>query len=239
VVAALGRSSPLKIAQQLEHILLTTSASTNTGKPAKQLWQTDDQDSPTAASAGQNVDLQSGKVRGQRLDSSGFVRTSLSPCLLSDSRQILKSSEQTRGDEVGGIGAQAGAMERRSDDLIAEDEKPRKLIAFHVGVGGEDKIKKYYLARFQLMQQLHCKAIAKDWIKAIEPKKQAKYPYNGGKAARESGEDGAHDQSYSERHKPPWWPPEGCPHREPDHIKKDGQSHSFSLLIRQKARYAS
>ena len=90
-------------------------------------------------------------------------------------------------------------------------------------IGDDASVESFYTMRLQEIQQLQCKAIAKDWIKAVEPKKQAKYPYNGGKAARISG-PGPSDVSPGELKRPPWWPPSGCPHREPDHIKKDGEN---------------
>jgi hypothetical protein len=76
-------------------------------------------------------------------------------------------------------------------------------------VGETEKLQELYKTNFKRMQQIPCKMIAKHWIKAIEPKKQANHPYNGG-AIKDSNLT-----------RPVWWPPEGCPHKEPDHIKKE------------------
>ncbi|WFD30348.1 hypothetical protein MSPP1_001366 [Malassezia sp. CBS 17886] len=66
--------------------------------------------------------------------------------------------------------------------------------------------------RFNQLQQVMCKMIAKEWIKAVEPKKQTKWPYN-------KGDDG----------RPPWWP--ACVrHREPDHLMKP-ERHALLLAV--------
>jgi hypothetical protein len=75
----------------------------------------------------------------------------------------------------------------------------------------------FYANRFKRMHQLPCKMIAKAWIKVIEPKKQAKFPYNGGKKAKQLG----HTKPNGEVTRPPWWPL-NQPHKEPDHIRKTG-----------------
>ena len=69
-----------------------------------------------------------------------------------------------------------------------------------------EQLDEYYTNRFEAMQQNTCKLVVKQWIKIIEPKKQMKFPYNGGEGAR-----------------PTWWP-EGVKHREPDHLSKTGRS---------------
>lgn len=63
-------------------------------------------------------------------------------------------------------------------------------------------VEKYFNLAFKLLRQLPCKQISKCWIKVVEPKKKAHYPYTLG-----------------ERSKPSWWP-EGVEHREPDHLQK-------------------
>ena len=63
----------------------------------------------------------------------------------------------------------------------------------------------FYLARLNDLQQLFCKIVAKAWIRKIEPRKQTTYPYKDGALSA-----------------PPWWPVD-VKHREPDHIRKQGQ----------------
>lgn len=80
-----------------------------------------------------------------------------------------------------------------------------------------EALKKFYITRFIQMQQIPCKMINKAWIKVVQPKKQARHPYNGGKENKDLGKKDA-----GERTKPDWWPPVGCRHKEPDHIQKPG-----------------
>ncbi|GAV53785.1 hypothetical protein ZYGR_0AK02870 [Zygosaccharomyces rouxii] len=63
-------------------------------------------------------------------------------------------------------------------------------------------VEKYIHGALKLLRQVPCKAIAKAWIKAIEPRKKTKYPYIRGDIA-----------------KPSWWPHD-VEHREPDHLQK-------------------
>lgn len=60
----------------------------------------------------------------------------------------------------------------------------------------------YFQSVFCVINQQRCKAIAKAWIKVVEPKKQSKYPYIKGEAS-----------------KPSWWPSDVV-HRGSDHLKK-------------------
>ncbi|AMD18938.1 HBR037Wp [Eremothecium sinecaudum] len=69
-------------------------------------------------------------------------------------------------------------------------------------VSTSSSAEKYFNLAFRLLRQLPCKQISKCWIKVIEPKKKARYPYTLG-----------------EKSKPTWWP-KGVEHREPDHLQK-------------------
>ncbi|KAL7424051.1 hypothetical protein Q5752_001636 [Cryptotrichosporon argae] len=75
-------------------------------------------------------------------------------------------------------------------------------------------VEPWYLERFEALQQTACKIVVKAWIKIIEPKKQAKYPYNKGEDAR-----------------PAWWPV-GVKHREPDHLSKLERMNLLTAIIR-------
>lgn len=83
-------------------------------------------------------------------------------------------------------------------------------------IGDSDKLLAFYEASFRALQQLNCRQIAKAFIKVIEPRKQVRHPYNGGKGSV-PGEKGD-----PEKTKPDWWP-SGVTHREPDHLKKPGK----------------
>lgn len=84
-------------------------------------------------------------------------------------------------------------------------------------IGDTQKVTAYYESAFRRLQQLNCRMLAKNFIKLIEPRKQVKHPYNGGKprAGAAPGEKGD-----PEKTKPEWWPRDVI-HREPDHLKKD------------------
>ena len=84
-------------------------------------------------------------------------------------------------------------------------------------IDDEDAVINFYKTRFLQMQQIPCKIVNKTWVKVVQPKKQARHPYNGGRKAVEAG-----DAGNGELTKPDWWPPEGTRHREPDHIQKPG-----------------
>ncbi|ANB14674.1 hypothetical protein AWJ20_2279 [Sugiyamaella lignohabitans] len=66
-----------------------------------------------------------------------------------------------------------------------------------------DRVISFLTQGLVIIQQATCKALAKSWIREIEPKKQTNYPYKLG------------DMS-----KPDWWP-YGVRHKEPDHLNKD------------------
>jgi hypothetical protein len=85
-------------------------------------------------------------------------------------------------------------------------------------IGDSKKLLVFYETAFQALQQLNCRQIAKVFIRVIEPRKQVKHPYNGGKPPPGSapGEKGD-----PEKTKPDWWP-KGVTHKEPDHLKKPG-----------------
>ncbi|QID83463.1 hypothetical protein GRS66_005928 [Saccharomyces pastorianus] len=71
----------------------------------------------------------------------------------------------------------------------------------------------YLCAAFKLLRQLPCKAIAKLWIKIIEPRKKTRFPYIKGDAK-----------------KPTWWPKD-VEHREPDHLNKADRLNLMCTII--------
>ncbi|KAI9837543.1 MAG: hypothetical protein M1819_007194 [Sarea resinae] len=81
-------------------------------------------------------------------------------------------------------------------------------------IGDEKALQEFFDTRFKQFQQLNCKAVAKQWIKVVEPKKQTNFPY---KAAEDDG--------------PPWWP-KGVRHREPDHLLKPERLALLMTLLR-------
>ena len=94
-----------------------------------------------------------------------------------------------------------------------------------------DEAAGYYIEAFRSINQLAIKDILKAWIRVCHPKKQSKYPYNGGKDGKreESKAEYDYDGHYS---RPDYWPCDenwngkkgGVRHREPDHLYKNGLS---------------
>lgn len=102
-------------------------------------------------------------------------------------------------------------VDEQSCAMDAEGEVSRVPLA----IGDKEKVDAYYAFAFRAFQQINCRQIAKAYIKLIEPRKQVKHPYNGGKGIPGEKRD-------PEKTKPDWWPV-GVAHREPDHLKKPGQ----------------
>ncbi|KAJ5240597.1 uncharacterized protein N7469_002188 [Penicillium citrinum] len=66
-------------------------------------------------------------------------------------------------------------------------------------VSDRDLLLQYYENAFENFQQLNCRAIAKSYIKLLEPRKQVNFPYNGRKAV-----SGIMQQVDPELTKPGW-----------------------------------
>ncbi|KAJ5544176.1 hypothetical protein N7494_005455 [Penicillium frequentans] len=82
-------------------------------------------------------------------------------------------------------------------------------------------LKLFYLQAFENIQQIHCRTIAKVYVKLLEPRKMVKFPYNGKRNI-----NGRREILDPESTKPSWWP-ECIHHREPDHLLKKGKQSSL------------
>lgn len=91
-------------------------------------------------------------------------------------------------------------------------------------IGDTEKVIAYYENALKRFQQLNCRNIAKAFIKAIEPRKQVRYPYNGGRTGN------------PELTKPAWWPP-GVIHKEPDHLKMEYRIPLLMHILRNLGEY--
>ncbi|KAF4152687.1 hypothetical protein CNMCM6069_001789 [Aspergillus lentulus] len=100
-------------------------------------------------------------------------------------------------------------------------------------IGDTPKVLDYYERSLKHFQQLNCRQIAKAFIKFIEPRKQVKHPYNGGKppAGAPPGKKGD-----PEKTKPEWWPADVV-HKEPDHLRKDQRLSLLIHIIRKLGRF--
>ncbi|KAM0112873.1 hypothetical protein ACP6JB_001372 [Aspergillus fumigatus] len=84
-------------------------------------------------------------------------------------------------------------------------------------IGDTPKVLEYYERSLKHFRQFNCREVAKAFIKFIEPGKQVKHPYNGGKppAGAPPGNKGD-----PEKIKPEWWPADVV-HKEPDHLRRN------------------
>jgi Protein of unknown function (DUF2841) len=99
-----------------------------------------------------------------------------------------------------------------------------------IEVQDSEKLKEYLFDAFTSFQQINCRTLCKSWIRTIEPKKQVNHPYNGNLKVKGAQKFPSNDllplkDSDPEETKPKWWPSkDDCPHKEPDHIKKERKS---------------
>ncbi|KAJ5853126.1 RHS Repeat protein [Penicillium rubens] len=70
-----------------------------------------------------------------------------------------------------------------------------------ISIIDRDLLQRYYEKAFQNLQQTNCRALAKAYIKLVEPCKQVYFPYNGRTVVA-----GVTQQLDPEATKPPWWP---------------------------------
>ncbi|KAB8075909.1 hypothetical protein BDV29DRAFT_189797 [Aspergillus leporis] len=113
------------------------------------------------------------------------------------------------------------------------EEMPVSTNMVGIEIGDTEKILEYYENALKHFQQLNCRQIAKAFIKFIEPRKQVKHPYNGGKprAGAASGEKGD-----PEKTKPEWWPA-GVVHKEPDHLRKEQRIRLLIHIVRKLGKF--
>lgn len=108
--------------------------------------------------------------------------------------------------------ANVGVVEAFED---SEDHVPLEI-------GDTKKVTAFYTMAFKRLQQIYCRLLAKNMIKIIEPRKQVRHPYNGGR--RPGGAPG--EKGDPEDTKPDWWPQDVI-HKEPDHIRKECKDHQL------------
>lgn len=90
-----------------------------------------------------------------------------------------------------------------------------------ISIDNADLLRLYYEEGLERFHQTNCRALAKSYIKLIEPHKRTHYPYNGRMVV-----SGRLRQLDPETTKPPWWP-SGVTHREPDRLTKAGMGNMF------------
>ncbi|KAK0803781.1 hypothetical protein LTR59_004568 [Friedmanniomyces endolithicus] len=107
------------------------------------------------------------------------------------------------------------------------------------------KVEACIVSRIEALQQLSGKKVSKDWIKAICPRKQARFPYSRGPKKKPAVKDTLEvkpeehltsDTDADEDDRagvPQWWPDtKVCPWKEPDHVRKHERNGLMLHLLR-------
>jgi hypothetical protein len=154
-----------------------------------------------------------------------FTRDALifSQGILPNGHNFLPSPHTAYRLDHRGHSSRAGRLKRRRTAFREEPLKVEVVEAFEdledqvpLEIGDTKKVAEFYKGAFRRLQQINCRLLAKNFIKIIEPRKQVKHPYNGGrKPGGAPGEKGNPEDT-----KPDWWPRDVI-HKEPDHIKKE------------------
>ncbi|KAJ6110304.1 hypothetical protein N7486_002539 [Penicillium sp. IBT 16267x] len=149
-------------------------------------------------------------------------------------RRTLEASprrvRRRRGDAPG-----TSATDSRYDDASDSDDYSANASSdmVPIRIGDVQKVMSYYEGALKHFQQLNCRMVAKAFIKFIEPRKQVRHPYNGGKPPPGSAPGATGDP---EKTKPEWWPP-GVMHKEPDHLRKEYRIELLLHIIRKLGGY--
>lgn len=171
--------------------------------------------------------LPSAVNRSQFLSSDqNYPQSSLSPADVPRPKgkaRVNVRAQENLGPSMNVTGRRKTCLEGDSDD---SDNLPRRLpkryppISFRIDE--ESKVVAFLYSRFLQIQQSTGKTIAKAWIKAICPKKQANYPYvDSNPRPDQQRVRKAYD---GPPRIPIFWPDtEKCRHKEPDHTNKNGK----------------
>lgn len=129
---------------------------------------------------------------------------------------VIEPSPSSNYHERENRRAQPQAHSLTPKDYVKEDPKVITDQKAWISVRNREFLRMYYAAAFKKLQQFNCRIVAKAYIKAVEPRKQVNYPYNGKRVV-----NGYAQQFTPSETKPPWWP-HGVSHKEPDHLPKKG-----------------
>ena len=120
-----------------------------------------------------------------------------------------------KGNAPAFVGSDDRQTEQGSDSEDFSSNGSTEMVPLRIG--DSQKVQHYYESALKHFQQLNCRMVAKAFIKFIEPRKQVRHPYNGGKPPPGSAPGTTGDP---EKTRPEWWPP-GVMHKEPDHLRKE------------------
>lgn len=152
--------------------------------------------------------------------------------LLPNGQNSLPSPHTAYRPSHGGRSSRAGRSKRRRTGFCEEPLNVEVVEAYEdpedqvpLEIGDTKKVTEFYTMAFKRLQQINCRLLAKNFIKLIEPRKQVRHPYNGGR--RPGGAPG--ERGDPEDTKPDWWPRDVI-HKEPDHIKKECKNRRLSSV---------
>ncbi|KAJ5381566.1 uncharacterized protein N7496_003994 [Penicillium cataractarum] len=141
-------------------------------------------------------------------------------------RTLDASPRRVRRRRVNAPGSDDRLADAGSDSDDCSPNGSNEMIPLRIG--DTPKVLAYYEGALKHFQQLNCRMVAKAFIKFIEPRKQVRHPYNGGKPPAGSAPGTTGDP---EKTKPLWWPP-GVMHKEPDHLRKEYRIELLLHIIR-------
>ncbi|EKV14561.1 hypothetical protein PDIG_32750 [Penicillium digitatum PHI26] len=149
-------------------------------------------------------------------------------------RQTLDTSPRRVRRRKGNAPAVSVSEDRLAEQDTDSEELPSGSAEMvPLRIGDAQKVMAYYEGALKHFQQLNCRMVAKAFIKFIEPRKQVRHPYNGGKPPAGSAPGTTGDP---EKTKPEWWPP-GVMHKEPDHLRKEYRIELLLHIIRKLGAY--
>ncbi|KAH0329603.1 hypothetical protein KCU74_g5559, partial [Aureobasidium melanogenum] len=127
----------------------------------------------------------------------------------------------------------AAASTDSSDDESEENWSNHSNMQITLHIANEDEVVHFLKMRFTQIQQLATKVIAKAWIKAICPKKQANFPYVDSNPRPDQSQKRRRPRHDGAPRIPLFWPDvELCRHKEPDHTRKTERTYLLVHLLR-------
>lgn len=148
---------------------------------------------------------------------------------------IEEESAQQNGSIYQSASKRRAAASAESSDEEDEEEGLQNhgnmQITLHIA--NQDEVVHFLKMRFTQIQQLATKVIAKAWIKAICPKKQANFPYVDSNPRADQSQKRRRPRHDGPPRIPLFWPDvELCRHKEPDHTRKTGAFSRMSMQHR-------
>ncbi|PYH41730.1 uncharacterized protein BP01DRAFT_160976 [Aspergillus saccharolyticus JOP 1030-1] len=156
-------------------------------------------------------------------------RTSnVSPAALSHDRMSEKYRRSGKRRKTQSVASSTLRYSNPYTNTVQEMPPVATVNRVAIQIGDSAKLLQYYRIALDHVQQQNCRHVAKAFIKYIEPRKQVRHPYNGGRP-RPGAPPGTRGDP--ELTKPAWWPA-NVTHKEPDHLKKKERLELLLHIIR-------